>query len=105
MNINLFDYFEDVLGSADGPAPWAARAPRRPRTDYDLKLVPRSPDWQDDPTSLKALEQLAEEPWVDSVLRDREAVRLRLSDSWIETQGAALEAGGSAEMPLSDLAA
>ena len=105
MNINLFDYFEDVLGSADGPAPWAARAPRRPRTDYDLKLVPRSPDWQDDPTSLKALEQLAEEPWVDSVLRDREAVRLRLSDGWIETQGAALEAGGSAEMPLSDLAA
>jgi len=104
MNINLFDYFEDVLGPEGGPSPWAARAPRRPRKDYDLKLTPRSPDWRHDPESLEALERLEAEPWVDSVIRDRDAVRLRLADSWIETQGAALEAGGSAEPALSELA-
>ncbi len=44
------------------------------------------------------------EPWVAAVMRDRDAVRLRLADSWIETAGAALEAGGSGETPLADLA-
>jgi arginyl-tRNA synthetase len=104
MNINLFDYFEDVPGRCGGPAPWAARAPRRPRKDYDLKLVPRSPEWQQDASSLVALARLADEPWVQEVIRERDTVRLRVSDSWIETTGAALEAGGSAQEQLSDLA-
>jgi arginyl-tRNA synthetase len=50
------------------------------------------------------LDQLEDEPWVAGVARDRDAVRLRLSDGWIETAGAALEAGGSGETPLADLA-
>lgn len=105
MNSNLFDYFEDVLGSGGAPSPWAARAPRRPHRDYDLKLIARAPRWQEDPESLRALDRLAEEPWVGTVIRSGDAVRLCLADSWIEAAGAALEAGGSAETPLSDLAA
>jgi arginyl-tRNA synthetase len=104
MNINLFDYFEDVLAPVGGQSPWAARAPRRPRRDYDLKLTARSPDWRHDQESLMALEKLADEPWVKEVIRDGDDVRLRLADSWIESMGAALEAGGSIEAPLSELA-
>lgn len=104
MAINLFDFFEDISSWSETPALWAARAPRRPRADYDLKLLPRSPEWREDPNSLNALEGLEREPWVAQVSRSRDAVRLRVSDSWIETTGAALEAGGSAEAPLSDLA-
>jgi arginyl-tRNA synthetase len=107
MNINLFDYFEDVLGQEEDPAPWAARAPRRPQQGYDLKLTPRSPDWSKDAASLATLAQLEAEPWVESVIRDDDggAVRLRLADSWIEAAGAALEAGATPEAPLSELAA
>ena len=103
MTIKLFDHFED-LGN-EGPSPWAARAPRRPQRDYDLKLTPRVCDWQRDPGSLETLAQIEREPWVDAVIRQRGAVRLRLSDDWVEMAGAALEAGGSAEAPLVDLAA
>jgi arginyl-tRNA synthetase len=108
MTANLFDYFEDAPArngaDRDGaPASWAARAPRRPQ-DYDLKLLPRTPKWQDDPSSRAMLERLEGESWVKSVIHDRDGVRLRVSDSWIETSGAALEAGGSAEAPLADLA-
>jgi arginyl-tRNA synthetase len=104
MTINLFDYFEDVQGESGAPAPWAARAPRRPQPGYDLKLTPRAPDWREDPESLATLAQIESEPWVDAVLRDRDAVRVRLASSWIEIAGAALEAGGRAEEPLADLA-
>jgi hypothetical protein len=104
MTTNLFDYFEDLPTRDADPAPWAARAPRRPSGEYDLKLVPRSPRWQDDRNSLAALERLRCEPWVDAMVRDADGVRLRLADSWIESTGAALEAGGSAESPLGDLA-
>ncbi len=105
MNVNLFDYFENLQGSDTGSSPWAARAPRRPHADYDLKLTSRSPDWRKDPEALGALERLAAEPWIESVIRDRDSIRVRLADSWIEAHGAALEAGGSAEPPLGDLAA
>jgi tRNA synthetases class I (R) len=104
MNINLFDYFEEALGVEGKPSPWAARAPRRPQEGYDLKLTARSPDWRQDPVSLTALEQLEAEPWVERVIRDRDAVRLCLTDGWIESAGAALEAGGSPEAPLTELA-
>ncbi|HWY91062.1 MAG TPA: arginine--tRNA ligase [Solirubrobacteraceae bacterium] len=101
---NLFDYFEDVSASPEMPSRWAARAPRRPRGDCDVKLVARTPDWREDADSLQALEQIEHEPWVAGVTHDGEGVQLRLNDSWIETAGAALEAGGSAEATLSDLA-
>lgn len=104
MTTNVFDYFENLPTRDGTPAPWAARAPRRPRSNYDLKLLPRSPNWQEDADSLLALEQIRSEDWVDAVIRDRDAVRLRLANGWIDMTGAALEAGGSAEAPLADLA-
>ena len=104
VTINLFDYFEDLQTRGGEPVRWAARAPRRPQAGYDLKLTPRSSDWRQDPDSLAELERLEREPWVAAVTRSRDGVRLRLADSWVELAGAALEAGGSAEAPLSDLA-
>ncbi len=104
MTTNLFDYFEEVSSGNGAHAPWAARAPRRASADFDIKLVPRAPNWQSDPESLGALERLGEQPWVDSLTRREDGVELRLSDSWIETTGAALEAGGGAEAALVDLA-
>ncbi|MGO9320843.1 MAG: arginine--tRNA ligase [Solirubrobacteraceae bacterium] len=104
MTVNLFDYFEDLPTREGVPVTWAARAPRRPQADYDLKLTPRASDWQHDPDSLAELERLEREPWVAAVTRGRDGVRLRLADSWVEMAGGALEAGGSAEAPLADLA-
>ncbi len=104
MITNVFDYCEEILAREGTPAPWAARAPRRPRADHDLKLLPRAADWRNDDESLAALEQIAAQPWVAEVIRDGNAVRVRLTDSWVELTGAALEAGGSAEAPLTDLA-
>jgi len=105
VTVNLFDYFEDPQTRGERPVTWAARAPRRPRADYDLKLTPRSSQWLYDADSVAELEQLEREPWVRSVKRARDGVRLRVSDGWVEMAGAALEAGGSAEDELSDLAA
>jgi hypothetical protein len=104
MTTNLFDYFEEVPEREGAHAPWAARAPRIPNRRFDVKLVPRSPDWRKDPLSLEALERIEGEPWVDSIARGEEDVELRLDDGWIETTGAALEAGGGAEAALVDLA-
>jgi arginyl-tRNA synthetase len=104
MTVKLFDYFEDLPRREGEPAPWAARAPRRPQGDYDLKLTPRARDWQDDADSLETLAQIEAEPWVREVLRRRDAVRVRLADDWVEMAGAALEAGAVAEAPLGDLA-
>jgi hypothetical protein len=113
MTLNLFDYFEKIStaaetpvsaeASAEAPAPWAARAPRRPHHGCDVKLVPRAKGWREDPGSLEALAQIESEPWVQQVSGDGEGMRLRLSDDWIETTGAALEAGAGAEATLSDL--
>jgi hypothetical protein len=104
MTTNLFDYFEEVTRDDGAQAPWAARAPRRPSERYDIKLVPRKPDWETDPQSLQALERIEAEPWVDSVARTPEGAELRLDDGWIETTGAALEAGGGDEAELIGLA-
>jgi arginyl-tRNA synthetase len=104
MTPNLFDYFESTP-PADGSDPlWSARAPGSPNDSFDLILVPRSPGWRDDPDSVAALAQIEAEPWVDAVVHDRGTARLRMADNWIEAVGAALEAGGSAEAPLADLA-
>jgi tRNA synthetases class I (R) len=104
MTTNLFDYFEEVSGDAGAHAPWAARAPRRANANFDVKLVPRVPNWQSDPESLDALERLRDQPWVGKLTHREDGVELRLSDSWIETTGAALEAGGGDEAELVDLA-
>ncbi|MGA7705021.1 MAG: hypothetical protein WB998_09025 [Solirubrobacteraceae bacterium] len=105
MTTNLFDYFEEASGgNGTSPAPWAARAPRRPNSSFDIKLVSRSPDWRNDPESLKMLERIEAEPWTDTLTLTDDGVELRLDDTWIETTGAALEAGGGAEAALVDLA-
>jgi arginyl-tRNA synthetase len=104
MSINVFDYFENLCGFDESGSPWSARAPRRPQRDHDLRLTSRSRDWRRDERSLEALERIEAEGWVGSVDRRADTVRVRLSDTWVEMVGAALEAGGSAEAPLADLA-
>jgi hypothetical protein len=106
MTTNLFDHFEELAPDAGASAPWAARVPRRPTADHDVALFARSPGWREDAASLDALAQIEREPWVQSVEPDAggDRVRVRLADGWIETTGAALEAGGRAEAELSDLA-
>jgi hypothetical protein len=105
MTLNVFDYFEELPTRDGDEPPWAARAPRRPVEGYDLKLYPRSPQWEQDGDSLMALEQIRSESWVKDVSRGPDGVRLTLADSWMEMSGAALEAGGRAESSLTDLAA
>lgn len=103
---NIFDHFEGPADGGQAASPWAARAPRRPQPQYDIKLTPRVGEWASDEASLAALDGFAAERWVGDVSRsDGGEVRLSLHDSWIEAAGAALEAGGSAEAALSDLAA
>lgn len=114
MTTNLFDYFEDAseagTGGPNGAAgdggqtPWAARAPRIPNERFDVKLVPRVRDWRSHPASLEMLERIEAEPWTAELTRREDDVELRLADSWIETTGAALEAGGGDEVELADLA-
>jgi hypothetical protein len=104
MTANLFDYFEEAPALAQTPGRWAARAPRRPHRDFDLKLVPRAPAWWEDADSLTALRQIEREPWVSAVKSGEGGVELRLEDEWVETTGASLEAGGSVEATLTDLA-
>jgi hypothetical protein len=104
MAENIFDFLESAPAREDGVAPWAARAPRRPNARYDLKLFPRAPAWEQDPGALSALERIASEPWVTIVSRDRSGAELRLDDAWVETVGSGLEAGGSDEATLADLA-
>jgi arginyl-tRNA synthetase len=101
---NLFDYFEELPRGEGTRAPWAARAPRSPQRDHDLKLLPRTPQWQNDEESQRTLERIEGESWVESVSRGAEEVRLRIDSGWIETVGAALEAGGGAEAALRDIA-
>jgi arginyl-tRNA synthetase len=104
MTANLFDYFEEAPALEETPARWAARAPRRPHRDFDLKLVPRAVEWWEDAGSLAALRQIEREPWVSAVRSGEGGVELRLKDDWIETAGAGLEAGASVEATLADLA-
>ncbi|HUN79728.1 MAG TPA: arginine--tRNA ligase [Solirubrobacteraceae bacterium] len=104
MTDNLFDYFEEMPRAEEAAAPWAARAPRRPHDGFDLRLTARCGDWKTDVDSQAALARIEREPWVAEVIPNGEGVRLRLDDAWIETAGAALEAGAGAEATLADLA-
>jgi arginyl-tRNA synthetase len=104
MNINLFDYFEDLPRHGGAGAYWAARTPLRPSDRFDVKLVPRSPGWQQDAASLDALERVAREPWVEQMVRTDGGVELRLAVDWIEAAGRALQEGDGSEQQLTDLA-
>lgn len=100
--MNIFDYIED--GAVQGErARWSARSPFQPREDYDLMLVPRTPNWREDREAVEALDRIEAEPWVESVDREGKEVVLRLSEDWVEETGARLEAGDGAEN--ADLAA
>jgi len=104
MNINLFDYFEDLPRNGAVGAHWAARTPLRPSDRFDVKLVPRSPGWQRDAASLDALERVERESWVEQMVRTDDGVELRLADDWIESAGRALQEGDGGEQQLTDLA-
>jgi arginyl-tRNA synthetase len=100
---NLFDYFEETPQEGE-QALWAARPPLRPQAGCDLKLMPRSPGWQEDPEAVSALERIESEPWVAGVTRRESSVDVLLDDDWIETVGQALLDGDAREDTLSDLA-
>jgi arginyl-tRNA synthetase len=105
MTGNLFDYVEDVSARGDGGSCWTARTPRRPDGGFDVILVPRVVNWMSDEDSLEALRRIERESYASEVASEDGEIVLRLDDAWIETTGAALEAGGSAEADLGDLAA
>jgi hypothetical protein len=105
MTGNLFDYVEDVSARDGGSSSWTGRTPRRPDERFDVMLLARVPRWEEDGDSREALRRIEREPWVGSAVAVGDAVHIRLDDGWIETTGAALEAGGSAEAGLADLGA
>jgi hypothetical protein len=105
MTGNLFDYVEDASARDGGGSCWTARTPRRPDERFDLMLLPRVPQWEQDEDSREALRRIEREPWVDSAVSSADEIHVRLDDGWIDTTGAALEAGGSAEAGLADLGA
>jgi len=91
MGENLFDKLDEIAAPpGGGRAKWAARAPYRPEAEFDLMLMPRTPEWTDDPEALAALDRIEAEPWVEEVSRDAKGVRLRLADDWIEATGETL---------------
>ncbi len=103
--MNIFDYIEETGGTGSERAPWSARAPFRPRAEFDLMLVPRLPDWAAQQASVEALDRIEAEPWVEWISRRGDEVTLRLDDAWIEAVGDALEVGEGVEDAQSDLAA
>ena len=103
MGGNLFDELDRIAGREGGRAEWAARAPFQPEERFDLMLIPRVPEWREDPGSHRALELIEAEPYVEAVLREDDGIRVRLSDEWIEGTGGALEEQGL-EGPFGDLA-
>jgi arginyl-tRNA synthetase len=103
--MNIFDHIEDPAAQGEERAHWSARAPFRPRQDFDLMLVPRVPEWQSDEGSRRSLERIEAVPWVDAVSAADDEVLLRLDSAWIEQTGAALETGAGLEAANADLAA
>lgn len=101
---NLFDYFEEERAQDGEEGMWAARTPLRPDPRCDLKLMPRTRGWQDDPEVQSALERIEQEDWVEGIHLTPGCVDVRLQDEWIETVGAALESGDGRYESLSELA-
>ncbi len=104
MGTNLFDKFDDIALEDEALALWAPRAPYRPHDRFDLMLVPRVREWQDDAESRDALERIGREPWIDAVEQSGNQVWLRLKSDWIEEAGAGIEPGNGAERSHEDLA-
>ncbi|HEX6153534.1 MAG TPA: hypothetical protein VFZ19_08440, partial [Solirubrobacterales bacterium] len=106
MGENIFSSFERAAAGEDGRALWAARAPYRPETGFDLMLIPRLPkgtDWREDAGAKAALDRIEAEPWVDSVDREGKQPTVRLADEWIEAQGEAIRSGSGED--FADMAA
>jgi arginyl-tRNA synthetase len=91
MDINLFDYFDDAADAGGTRPHWALRAPYRPHERFDLMLVPLVDSWEENRRSLRELEELERQPWVEAVDRGGKQAWARLADGWIERRGAALE--------------
>jgi arginyl-tRNA synthetase len=104
MDINLFDYFDEAGGGADAQSHWTLRAPYRPHQRFDLMLVPRSPDWQEDRGARADLERIEGLDWVEAVKSDGGQVWLRLDDGWVDRRGTALERGEEAVAGCGDVA-
>jgi arginyl-tRNA synthetase len=105
MDINLFDYFDDAGGGNQAQPHWAMRAPYRPHDRFDLMLVPRARDWQEDRAALAALDRIEGRPQVAAVSREGGQVWLRLEDDWVAQRGAELEQGADAVAGCGDAAA
>ncbi len=105
MDINLFDYFDGAGGGAEAQSHWTLRAPYRPHQRFDLMLVPRSPNWQEDRGARDALERIEGLDWVEAVQSDGGQVWLRLDDGWVDRRGSALEQGEEAVAGCGDVAA
>jgi arginyl-tRNA synthetase len=102
MDANLFDFFDEIATGPEGRPLWAARAPYQPHERYDLMLVPRVREWQEDADALAALDRIEADPVVAQLDREGKQVWVRLADDWVETTGKALVAGETADH--SDLA-
>lgn len=105
MDTNLFDQFDDLTGGDPAQAHWALRAPYDPQDRYDLMLVPRSREWQEDPEARRALEKIEELPWVEAVAQESGKTWLRLTDEWIARRGAEIEQGPDAVAGCGEVAA
>ncbi|HET7509242.1 MAG TPA: arginine--tRNA ligase [Solirubrobacterales bacterium] len=105
MGENIFNRFDEVAAGESGKVLWAARAPYRPEPDFDLMLIPRTTDWEDDQEALAALDRIEAEPWVDSLSREGKQVTLRLADEWIEAEGEAIRSGARGNGEFADMAA
>jgi len=103
MAANLFDFFDEIATGPEGRPLWAARAPYQPHERYDLMLVPRVREWQEDAEALAALDRIESDPIVAQLDREGKQVWVRLADDWVDATGKALVAGDTADH--SDLAA
>jgi arginyl-tRNA synthetase len=108
MGENIFNRFDEVAAGESGRVLWAARAPYRPETAFDLMLIPRLPkgtDWREDAEAQAALDQIEAEPWVASIDREGKQPTALLADEWIEAQGEAIRSGAQSETKFADMAA
>lgn len=108
MGENIFTTFDRVAAGEGGTALWAARAPYRPESDFDLMLIPRLPkgaDWREDTDAKAALDRLEAEPWVAALDREGKQPTLKLADEWIEAQGEQIRSGAFGNGTFADMAA
>lgn len=105
MDINLFDYFDEAGGGGEAQSHWTLRAPYSPHDRFDLMVVPRSREWQEDRDALAALEKIGAEPWVAAVEREGDGAWLRIDDAWVAKRGAELEEGEEAVAGCGEVAA